>query len=232
MDYFHPPKRRSLKRVAMKDRPREKFFAYGPEYLRDEELIALIINSGTKDKDVLMISAEIVKKFPLTVLPRVTTKEMAQQKGLGPSKIARLRAVGELGRRMFVTNLLSVKKVETVEAVIQESQEIIEKSQEYLLALYMNTRNELLKKEIIGIGSLNINIIQPREIFGPAINIACNSIIIAHNHPSGDPTPSPSDIEFTEQVKSACDILGYEFLDHVIVGSTGFVSFRRLGYLS
>lgn len=189
--------------------------------------MALIINTGTPKRDALQLAHDLLAKFPLSLLPKVENAEFFKFSGLGTSKIARLQAVLELGRRTFHGPDLSSITIATVEDVVRESLEIVNKPQEHLLGLYLNVRNELVKKEIIGIGSLNMNVIHPRDVFAPALGLPCSGMIVVHNHPSGNCQPSQSDVEFTHRIIQAAEILGYTLFDHIIVSRESFYSFHR-----
>ena len=146
--------------------------------------------------------------------------------GIGKTKAARIRAALELGERAFAPVVFTTVVLKSTADVVMHVRDIAEKKQEHLLVLYLNARYELLRKEVVGVGSLNHMRITAKEIFSPALQTPCASIIIAHNHPSGDPTPSDDDITFTMTMQKAGDIMGISMLDHLVVARGGYFSFR------
>jgi DNA repair protein RadC len=178
-------------------------------------------------KDVVSVSESLVKRYPLDKLSVLSTKELAAFPGVGAAKAARLAAAMELGERMFAPKSVAKTFIRSTIDAIEVLKEYAEKKQEYLLALYLNARHELLQKEIVGLGTLNSLRIEPKDIFRHALSTPCASLIIAHNHPSGDPQPSDDDIVFTKRLFEAGEIMGIPMLDHLIISNTGCYSFRN-----
>jgi DNA repair protein RadC len=146
--------------------------------------------------------------------------------GVGKSKASRIRAAIELGNRLFAPKSFTQTVMKSTEDVLVHLKEIAEKKQEYLVVFYLNARFELLQKEIVGQGGLNNMMITPKEIFSYALQTPCASLIVAHNHPSGDPMPSDDDIAFTTRIHEAGEVMSITLLDHIIVGKKGYFSFR------
>lgn len=218
-----------FRELSLSDRPREKLINQGEESLSDVELLALVINTGTRKKDVLKVATEIIQRFTLHNLGQVESRELLGVDGIGWAKIARIRAVCELGRRIHQPALIDRPVISGVEEAVAEVRGLANKSREHLVALYLNARHELLSKEVVTIGSLNQNVVQPRDVFKPAFQWPCTYLIISHNHPSGDPTPSDADVSFTERIRQAGGLLGLQLLDHIIVATNGYYSFNQDG---
>ncbi len=220
-------KRKRIMDLPLASRPREKLLAQGRQNLSNAELIAVLFGTGNRKHNAVALSETLLKKFPLEVLDKVTYQQLIRIPGIGHSKATRIAAAIELGERMFAPRSLTKVTIQATEEVVAQVKEYADKQQEYLVALYLNARHELLQKEIIGIGTLNSMQIEPKEIFRPALLSPCAALIVAHNHPSGDPTPSDNDISFTKRVLDAGEVLGIPLLDHVIVSRTAYFSFCR-----
>jgi DNA repair protein RadC len=220
------PSKKKIKDMPASLQPREKLVASGKENLTNVELLALLLNTGTVKKNVLALSDTLLKKFPLEKLTQVSIKELSEIPGIGTAKAARLAAALELGERVFAPVAFTKVFVRSTAEAATVLKEYADKRQEYLLALYLNARHELLQKEIVGIGTLNSMRIEPKEIFRHALSTPCASIVVAHNHPSGDPMPSDDDIIFTKRLFEAGEIMGLPLIDHVILSKNGYFSFK------
>src|SRR5258706_1786329 len=206
-------------------RPRERLDALGISNLTEVELLAIILSSGTKKKNVVSVAKEVLKKFPLRALLTISLSELAKVDGIGKVKGGKILAGIELGKRALSTT--SFHQVLTPKEVLHEVKDICTKSQEHLLALYLNARHELLQKQTISVGSLNQAIIEPRDIFSYALLLPSPFIILVHNHPSGDPTASEADIRFTKRLVEAGNLLGIKIIDHIVVTAKDYSSFRE-----
>lgn len=218
-----------IKSIPRELRPREKLLKLGVEALTLAELIAVILTTGTRSQSVLALSTQI-SKIILDKKKRNNrrdklgvTKEDLQKIGIGPHKISQVLAAQEISARI---SLKEEVKITSPEAVYASSLEIINNEKESLLCFYINARGELLKKEIVAVGSLNKASVLPREIFVYMRELPVASIILVHNHPSGNLEPSIDDILFTKRVKKAGDILGVALLDHLIVTNSGWKKIR------
>jgi DNA repair protein RadC len=202
---------------------------YGPEKLSNSELLAILLRSGRQGENVVELASKLLKRFGKNNLPNLTFKELKDYPGLGPAKASEIVACFELGKR-----LLKDKKAEiflSPKDVWEELKDLRNHKKEHFVIFYLDTRNQEIKRETISIGSLNANLVHPREVFEPAVRNLAAQIILAHNHPSGDPEPSRDDLEITKKLVEAGKILGIEVIDHIIVAKNGFLSFKNEGLI-
>lgn len=214
-----------IKDIPRIERPREKLVKYGPGKLSNSELLAILLGTGIKGTNVIQLANKILKKFGGNKITDLSCEDLKKISGLGPVKACEIVACFELGKR-----LLKDKKAILIlspEAVWQELKDIRDHKKEHFVVFYLDTRNQIIKKEIISIGSLNANLVHPREVFEPAVKNLAAQIIVAHNHPSGDIEPSNDDIEITKRLVESGRILGIEIIDHIIVTRNGFLSFSE-----
>ncbi len=211
--------------------PREKLKRLGAAQLKDHELIALLLRTGISKKNVLDLSREILDGKQMGGLISLTLSELGRINGLGQSKAASLIAAFEIGKRLYSAASNEEVIINSPSDVSDQLKEIRSKTKEHFVAFLLNARNQLMRKEIISIGTLSASLVHPREVFEPAISHKSAAIIVAHNHPSGDPTPSDADIKITTQLSEAGSILGIEILDHVIVTGKKFLSMKAEGYI-
>jgi DNA repair protein RadC len=211
------------------ERPRERLRRLGVEALRNEELLALVLRTGFRGQSALEVATAQLAAHTLGGLLRMPVDALARVKGMGPARAAAFLAAVELARR-DVTDVHR-PTLRTAGDVVAQSLEIRDKKKEYLLAFFLNARHQLLAKEVISIGTLTASLAHPREIFSPAIGKAAAGVILVHNHPSGDPSPSDEDIRLTKRIAQAGVIMGIELLDHLIVAENGCYSFKASGGL-
>ncbi|WP_048827955.1 RadC family protein [Bacillus sp. B-jedd] len=222
-----------IRDYPQEERPRERFIAGGPASLSNHELIALLLRTGTKDESVLQLSNRLLSHFEgLRLLKAASLEEITTIKGIGKAKAIQLMAALELGGR--VANLTNndryvIRSPEDGANYVMNEMRFL--SQEHFVCLYLNTKNQVLHKQTIFIGSLNASIVHPREVFKEAFRRSAASIICLHNHPSGDPTPSREDIEVTKRLAECGKIIGIDVLDHLIIGENKFISLKEKGYL-
>lgn len=214
-----------IKDLPKIDRPREKLEKYGPERLSNSELLAILLGTGTKGINVVELSNKILKKFSGAGLAKSSVKELKNTSGLGVAKACEIVACFELGRRLL-QNKQSILLL-SPQDVWNELRDIRDNKKEHFVIFYLDTRNQEIKREIISVGSLNANLVHPREVFEPAVRYLAAQVIIVHNHPAGDPSPSQEDLEITKQLVEAGKLLGIELKDHVIVSKTNFFSFKE-----
>jgi len=217
--------KRTIKDLPKVERPREKLMQYGPERLSNSELLAILLRSGKKGENVVDFSSKILRKFGTKELPNLTFDDLRNYPGLGPAKACEIVACFELGKRV-----LKDKKAQIYlepKEVWKELKDIRNYKKEHFVIFYLDSRNQEIKREIISVGSLNANLVHPREVFEPAVRNLVAQVILAHNHPSGDPEPSEDDLEITKRLVEAGKILGIEVVDHVIVANNGFLSFKE-----
>lgn len=217
-----------LKDLPKIDLPREKLEKYGSEKLKDYELLAILLGSGIKDLNVLELSKKILGTIKKVGVKKVALADLLKIKGLGKAKAPQVFAVLELGKRLNVENkpeILSASDVWNFCADIRTMQ------REYFIAFYLDTQNCLIERQTISIGTLNSSLVHPREVFEPALSFHAASIIIAHNHPSGDLEPSAEDREVTKRLVQAGKIIGIDIIDHIILGKRGYLSFQQKNLL-
>ena len=214
-----------IKDIPKIERPREKLEKYGPEKLSNSELLAILLRTGGKGINVVELSNKILKKFSKEGLNKATFKELKNTFGLGAAKACEIVACFELSRRLLKNKksvlLLSPKDV------WKELKDIRSNRKEHFVIFFLDARNQEIKREIISIGSLNANLVHPREVFEPAVKHIAAQIIVAHNHPSGNSEPSEDDLEITKRLVKSGEILGIEVLDHIIVTKNDFFSFKE-----
>nr|WP_318247594.1 DNA repair protein RadC [Bacillus infantis] len=215
------------------ERPRERFIQNGPESLSNHELLALMLRTGTKEESVLQLSNRLLTHFEgLRLLKDATLDEMTSIKGIGMAKAIQVLAAVEIGRRissLTYDDRFVIRSPEDGAKYVMNDMRFL--SQEHFVCLYLNTKNQVLHKQTIFIGSLNASIVHPREVFKEAFRRSAASIICIHNHPSGDPAPSREDIEVTKRLAECGKIIGIDVLDHLIIGENKYVSLKEKGYL-
>ncbi|RXJ77889.1 hypothetical protein CRV03_02655 [Arcobacter sp. F155] len=218
----------TIKKLESIDKPREKLEKQGLSALKNYELMAIILGSGVKGKDVISLSRELVKLLEKE-FDNISLEKLLKIHGLGKAKACQIISAIELSRRYLIQN--QNIKITSSQDVYQELKPYKNKQQEYFLALYLDGANNLLETKVITIGTLNQSLVHPREVFSYAIEKRCASIIVAHNHPSAILKPSSEDIEVTKRLKESGKILGIELLDHVIFTKDDFVSLKEDGVL-
>lgn len=207
--------------------PREKLIEQGPDVLKNAELLAIILNTGTKSETVFELAARILQEYgSKAIIKEKHVNRLMDDLGIPPVKACQIIACFELGRRFFMEESGRMPTVRDSESVYQYLKDIDRFTKEQFRGLYLNARNKLIHDEVISIGTLTSNLVHPREVFQPAIEFSAAAIILAHNHPSGDPTPSEDDIVVTKQLVEVSKIMGFEILDHVVVGKGRYVSMR------
>ena len=213
-----------IKDIPKIDRPREKFLAKGTDALSKSELLAILIGSGIKGKNVKQLSEQIIKKYSSNFL-NLTVDDLLAISGIGEAKALQIISSLALVKRFYDEKKPQENLILTANDAIGLNSDLKEKKKEYLVCLFLNARNALIKKEIISIGTLDKSLIHPREIFGPAVELRSASIILLHNHPSGDPEPSEQDKEIFNKIIEAGKIMGVNVLDFIIIGSEKNYSF-------
>lgn len=209
------------------DKPREKLTNKGVASLKDYELLAILLGSGTKDKDVLKLSREIVKLFE-NDFENISLEKLTSIHGLGIAKASQILSAIELSKRYLIKQN---KQISSSQDIYNELQEYKNKKQEYFLTITLDGANHIIQTRVISIGTLNRSLIHPREVFADAITDRAASIIIAHNHPSGILEASQEDILVTSRLKESAKLLGIELLDHIIISKDGFVSMKDMEIL-
>lgn len=217
-----------INEIPSGERPREKLLFYGAQFLSNEELLAIILRTGNKDSNVVELSYRIIHSVGgLSGLFKASAKELMKVKGVKEAKATQILAMCELYRRFKVSELTQVKiskPSDVAELVLDELRML---RQEVLILITLDTKNKVISKKEIFKGGLNSSLVHPREIFREAVKDSAASIIICHNHPSGDPTPSRDDINITTRLKECGKMMGIELLDHLIIGDNRFISLKE-----
>ncbi len=207
-------------------KPREKLARLGPNNLNLDELIAVILGVGTKNEEVFAMAKRIAREYGEKALSAETNPaKMVEALHIPQAKACQLIAAFELGRRYFAVSAGRATFVRDAKQAFDYVQAIGYSSKELLRGLYLNSRYEVVHDELISVGSLTANIVHPREVFRPAIERGAVAVIIAHNHPSGNPEPTPEDIAVTQQLAAAGKLLGIDLLDHLVIAGD---QFRRI----
>ena len=219
-----------MKELPMSERPYEKLEMYGASALSNAELIAIIIKSGTKNESSVSIAQKILalgnqKENSLRFLQELSLEEMKKIKGIGKVKAIQLKAIGELTKRIarpITTNQVQINSPkEVAELLINEMRY---DKREIVKVILLNAKNKVIKIEDVCFGGTNSAILKPKDVLQEAIKLGVPKIILVHNHPSGDPTPSKSDFAFTERLLQASETMGIELLDHIVIGENRFES--------
>ena len=219
--------------------PYEKFELLGPSSLSDAELLAIIIRTGTKEKSpvelghqILGLGSENGQWAGILSLEHLTLEELMAVKGIGKVKAIRLKCVTEFSKRIVRQGFGSGVCFQTP-AIIAEyyMEQLRHLEEEQILLVMTNNKNQLLKDCIISKGTVNMSVISPREVFLTAFKMRAVHIILIHNHPSGDPIPSKEDLELTQRIHEAGQLLNIPLVDHIIIGDNSYISFKELGYL-
>lgn len=217
----------------MEERPRERLLADGPTHLSDAELLAILLHTGTRNDSVLHLAEEILARYKgrgLEAMIHMAPAELADIRGIGLAKAATVLAAVELGRRLS-------EKAARKQVVVHGPEDAAHyamphfryERKEHFAVLLLNTKNHILAMPTISIGSLSASIVHPREVFLAAVQHAAAAMILLHNHPSGDPSPSREDIAVTERLVKAGRIMDIPVLDHIILGDNKFISLKEKG---
>ncbi|MEI6692318.1 MAG: DNA repair protein RadC [Chlorobium sp.] len=209
------------------NRPNERFMLSGPGALSPAELLAIILRTGTKNLNVVDTCNEIISKFGLEKLADTTTRELQKIRGIGKVKAMQIIAVFELNKRLQYTRNTKKKFKASEDIFNYMDGRIPDETKEHLFVLHLNTKNQIIKNELVSVGTLNAALIHPREVFKSAIRESAHAIILVHNHPSGDVEPSNADKQVTDLLKKASAIIQIELLDHIIIAKTEWFSFRE-----
>ena len=222
-----------LREIPKEDRPRERLLQFGAEALSNAELVAILLRTGTiSDSAVKLAGKVLTAAGGLRNMVDMSVEQLVAIKGIGKAKALQVKAGIELGRRLTRAGLQDTPAIRSPrDAADLVSDELKYLQKEHFVVLFLNTKNRVIGKETLSIGSLNASIVHPREVFRSAIQKSSASIICAHNHPSGDPTPSPEDIEVTRRLAESGKLVGIELLDHLIIADQSFVSLKELGYM-
>jgi len=220
-----------IKDISQEERPRERLMKYGPRTLSNAELLAIVLRQGSQRENVLELAHKLLQKNSIKTLSRIKAENLKKILGIGEAKACQIMACFELGRRLASfkqEKKVKINSAKDIAKIFLPEMSTLQK--EHFKGVYIDARKNIIKEETIFVGSLNTSVIHPREIFQPAIANGTAAIILIHNHPSGDPTPSEEDIEITKQLIESGNILEIEVLDHVIIGDKKYFSLREKGY--
>jgi len=215
-----------IKDIPKVDRPRERFLKKGPDALSKSDLLAILLGSGIKGKNVQKLSQQIIKKFGKSFL-NITVDDLQKISGIGQAKALQVASAISLVKRYYADERTNEIIIRNCQDVLSLTYDLREKKKEYLVCLYLNARNVLLKKEIVSVGLLDKTLLHPREIFHPATELNAASVVLVHNHPSGNSSPSKKDIRIIERIAQAGKIMGIPVIDFVIVSESGHFNFHE-----
>lgn len=221
--------KKKIKELPKELLPREKAVNYGIESLSDEELLALSLGSGTKGINVIGLATKILDGRGIKGLLNFKFEDLLKIKGIGEAKALQILAISQMIKRAMLSE--EGEKISSVKDAVKCLRFLVREKQEIMVCLYLNSSNQLLHQQIVAVGSLNVLRVLPRDILFYAIKHNCNGIIIAHNHPDGFAKPSQEDINFTQKVVKLSAELGFDVLDHIIIGKDGYFSFAEAGLI-
>lgn len=224
----------TMKSLPMQERPYEKCLLHGPQYLTDAELLAVIIRSGSRENNSIELAHQILKSmgYSISHMINVSLEELMENKGIGKVKAVQIQCVGELSKRIAKAkagHALCFENPKTIADYYME--QLRHEKREHFLIMMLDNKSNLLHEMVLSIGTINQSYASSREIFIEALKRQAVHIIVVHNHPSGDPTPSPEDLHTTRRIKEAGQMIGIELMDHIIIGDNRYVSFRAQGIL-
>ena len=223
-----------IKKMPETERPQEKMLYAGAGALSNSELLALIIRTGTGDKSAIRLADEVISYADENTggLGAAEVRELTEIDGIGEAKACSIVAAMELSKRMTSGHRSAVRvrirDSRQVAEILME--EMMYEKREFFMALNLNSKMQVESKSIISIGNLDSAPVHPREVFAPAVRRGAAAVVVAHNHPSGDPTPSPQDEDVTKRLIKASEVLGIRLIDHVIVGNGSFTSMKSEGF--
>lgn len=226
-----------MKDIPVNERPYEKLEKYGPETLSNAELLAIVIRTGSVEETSVSLAQRVLSLSEnnggLAFLHDLSVEELRKTRGIGKVKALQIKAVMELSKRasasLINNNRVTIKSPVEVSTLLMEEMRHLKK--EVFKIILLNTKNHIIKYLNVSVGSLNSSIVHPREVFSEAVKVGCSGMLLAHNHPSGDPEPSREDIETTQRLVNAGNILGIKVLDHVIIGDGRYISFKEQGLI-
>lgn len=222
-----------LRDLPDEERPRERMLRYGAGVLSQTELLAILLRTGTRNESAIHMAQRLLAEIGgIRGIMDLSLDELTKMKGIGPAKAVQIKAGIELGQRLAKARTPEARIIRSPrDAADQVMEELRYLQKEHFVCLFLNTKNHIIAQETLSVGSLNASIVHPREVFRAAIKCSSASIVCVHNHPSGDPSPSPEDIRMTERLCRAGEIVGIDVLDHIVIGDGSFVSLKEQGLM-
>ena len=213
-----------IKDMNEEDLPRERLMKYGVKYLSNEELLSIILRTGTKNKSVRDLSSELLSKYNIKELSNISYNTLSNIKGIGSVKAVTILAALEIGKRIEKdNNIIKIKNTNDIYNYVRY--ELENNIQEKFLCIYLNSNNNIITSKVLFIGTVDCSNIYPRDIFREAVRNNASGIIMVHNHPSGNTSPSLADVDLTNKIINLGKQLGIKVLDHVIIGDNNYYSF-------
>ena len=224
-----------VRELPVDERPRERLLALGPGFLSNAELLAIVLRNGSKERSALQLAQDILSLYKddgVSALGRITAGELMCLQGIGSAKAAEVMAAVELGKRLNAHISRQRAMVTCPEDAADYAMPRFRyEDREHFAVILLNVKNHILSMPVISVGSLTASVVQPREVFKAAIQQAAASIILVHNHPSGDPTPSREDIEVTARMVQVGRVMDIPVLDHIILGNDNYISLKEKGVI-
>lgn len=214
-----------------KDGPRERIFRHGAESLTDHELLSAVLGTGFSGTSVREVAESVLREGTLEALAKIPAPDLKRFRGLGAARAAQLLAALEIGRRVHGRAGLAEKPIRTPQDLLPLVEHFGHARKEHFVAVFLNTRHRPIAVEVISVGSLATSIVHPREVFRPAIERGAAALLLVHNHPSGEVSPSEDDLDITQRLVRVGETIGIEVLDHLILGSGPPFSMREAGLL-
>lgn len=229
-------KKNGINHWPEEERPRERLIKEGAQYLSSAQLLAIVLRTGSKGKSALALAMEILVHYrDFKTLAGATVHELRSIKGVGLAKAAQIKAALEIGKRAASHPLSKKRQVlsskDVYDVYRHYSQDFRDLKKEVFRLVMLDGKNRIFADSVVSEGCLTSSIVHPREVYIQAIKNSAASVIFLHNHPSGDPSPSPEDIEITRRLVAAGDLLGIKVLDHIVIGEGGYLSFADKGLL-
>jgi DNA repair protein RadC len=222
----------TIRDLPAAERPRERLQQYGEQSLSAQELIAVILGRGIAGESIMVTAQRLLKQFnDLRGISQATIEQLSQVKGIGPAKACQIKAAFELANRVNALQREQVKYAakNPADVVGFVRERLKDKPKEYFLAVLLDTRGQIIRTSEVSVGTLDASLVHPREVFREAVAANAQSVILVHNHPSGDPAPSPEDLAMNKRLKEAGEVVGISVLDHIIIGNPEYVSLKAKG---